>query len=878
MYQFKTPVGGITYASYLGLRKQVMNTCMAVCGGMTALIVAGCISSRRCGLAAGPERSSAELTLGAHTLTGQVYDDRLEAAIPQGIVDENPPWLHCRIPFPGDPSWPADRGRRYYHFKLSQDPTFGSGVITNTPRRWSFFNPHRKLANGTWHWTCGYSMDDASEQVEWQQRVYRFEIQGHERVVLPPTADEVYRKLVSLPYPRVVMMPGDFGALTEPPNAATASFKAHLEKILAGTAKSKGHAQDIRILALGYGATGDVRYRDEALARYHAVANKPAEWAANDWSGTGAFTANAYNGMCGAMLELMPEAIDNAVEQQMIDDMVAVAKNSKELFGQMLDKFEHSMYDSHIVQKSIDALVFTAMVVGDRHPEGEELFKYAYELWLYRSPMGGRHDGSWHNGLPYLSVNEAQLFSIPWVLGRITGYDYFRHPWYRNCSKFFSYVSARGSPRPYYADADWDAYPNSNGGPLLITAYLLAHIHPENEWHRWQSLGGVDPIPPDRAHKISGDMHRWHYLAVRKLHAAPDYSRTRAPTATAMAFRDAGFVGAHTDLVHAAENLMVTMKSSPFGTAHKSHEAQNAFTMSYGGEKLFFRTGWRKRGDYANGKRVPVQPDYNHSRAHNTIMPNGMGQMSSKAAQAFLARFVHGDRMTYWLGDASSAYPQETGCYRFRRHMVLLKPHYLLVYDELASTQSIPWTYNLNGHNEIKKLSDAVVSLHNGQALATANLFCSSPLNTSVTDQFTAPSGAKTVPNHWHCQATTTQSTPSVRFLNVITVTPSTNTDLAVVPLTAVGTDLLTLSVGDYAISAQISAKHPPYLEVRSSDDQCALLYGDGLRDLVVGDETVIKAKWPRSTLFLERATPNGDVIVEAVDQLPDAATYGNKY
>lgn len=292
---------------------------------------------------------------------------------------------------------------------------------------------------------------------------------------------------------------------------------------------------------------------------------------------------------------------------------------------------------------------------------------------------------------------------------------------------------------------------------------------------------------------------------------------------------------------------------------------------SYGGKKLFFRTGWRKGG-------VNIQDNYLHSRAFNLVLPDGQGQKRSVKSNGYMPRFVHGDRMTYSLGDASATYPEEVELERFRRHVIHLKPHHVIVYDELVSGKNIPWTYVLNAHDEIKKISDNVVSVHNGKGLGVANLFCSSSLSTEVTDQFYGMEGKKIKrPLHWHCYAKTDES-QGIRFLNVIDITPSENPDEQPVPLKAEGHELVKVRVGDYTVSAQVSATKAPYLEIRSDDGQCALIYGEGSRTISLDGREALNARFPFSTLFVEKNTPYGDIMVEAVDQLPDAVIYGNRY
>ncbi len=828
------------------------------------------------------KRINAELVLSDHitTKSGNIYEDWFGYAAPQGIVDNNSPWMHVRIPFPGDPSWPIDRGTRLYHYKLSQDPTLTSNLITETPKRWSFFNPLTKLAPGTWYWTAGHSTVTDPENIEWLGETYQFNISGTEEQYIPPSADKVWEISQKKASPKMLMRENDFGSLLDIQDETSNAVIAQADRLIRkgivyvdDKGNTKASSDTIAQLVLAYGASGNTAYRDAALAGFPYVPTQPTDTemeAAKEADenlkclGSG-FGIRRYVGMGVAFLDIMPDELPEQMETDLVANMLQYAKCTPEgWISTMIDRYEHVNYESHVVQKVIHTLIFGGLAIGDRHPEGKEMFKYAYELWLYKGPHGGRSDGSWHNGFGYMSVNEDQLMATPWILGELTGFDYMMHPWYRNNAKAMSYLRSYGNPGQYYGDKASDGYGYTTGGPAMQISGGHLYTHPDNRWMLWQTHTNlVDPLL-NKVKKMADQWQRWLLLPMRKHFTAPDYSNVVTPLATAEAYRDVGYVAAHSNIEDATTNFMTTMRSSPFSSSHKSHASQNAFTTAYGGLPLFYRTGWRKKGEMV---------DYTNSKAFNLIMPNGVSQKRrDKSAYAFLPRFAHGDRMSYWIGDASNTYPEATGVNRFRRHMVHLKPNILVIYDEVDSTEAATtWTYTLNAHNEIKTLddNDNIISVHNTLGLATANLFTSSPLKTVVTGPTL---------KHWNSRITTTEQSASVRFLNVIELTPSTDINEVVAALPATGTDLITVDASDYEVIAQLDANQPAHLEVRSSDGNVALLYGEGINSLTVDGATVLSGRYKASTLFMEKNTPRGDIIEELVDELPDSITYSNKY
>lgn len=128
--------------------------------------------------------------------------------------------------------------------------------------------------------------------------------------------------------------------------------------------------------------------------------------------------------------------------------------------------------------------------------------------------------------------------------------------------------------------------------------------------------------------------------------------------------------------------------------------------------------------------------------AHNTIMVDGIGQTITEQSRkqgyrAVLMAYENGKNFTYWMGDATAAYPRHDEIIytntndnnvswaqktqinydsklfgpkgapkleRFRRHMLFMRNKYLIIYDDLKTDPNRPsrfsWRYRVlqNGH------------------------------------------------------------------------------------------------------------------------------------------------------------------------------------
>jgi hypothetical protein len=148
---------------------------------------------------------------------------------------------------------------------------------------------------------------------------------------------------------------------------------------------------------------------------------------------------------------------------------------------------------------------------------------------------------------------------------------------------------------------------------------------------------------------------------------------------------------------------------------------ENAFQIYAYGEHLNF------------GGHSGDENSYGHQTiAHNTIMVDGIGQtlteeFRQQGFRAAVLAYQEGENYTYWMGDATSAYPKQTeivtkpGTWsemtqldydsslfgdkgapqleRFRRHMLFMRDKYLIIYDDLKTKPERPsrfsWRYRV---------------------------------------------------------------------------------------------------------------------------------------------------------------------------------------
>lgn len=865
----------------------------------------------------------------------------LDRPIPQGKVDVNPPWLHVRVPLPqGKQAARAQQWQRRFHFKLSQDPHLNSGVIESGPKRWSFWNPYRTLATGTWYWAYGVAPAESPDQPVWNSQVFSFAIRGGEFApAIPPTADEVLAAIKKRQTgPVAICTREDVGHLL--PEKTWPELAEQLKSDARKALKSGERPVQIEIsdqdypaymgkdpkevyftvklrslftieerrvdaLLRGYLLTGDESFKKLGVQRAIELEHQRLT---RSYSILGKQVPLSYPAFYNTVPLLVLDAFheDLPAQQQRTFTETALSLMDKKGAGHphLHDQLEHAHFNQHDWQGDIKNLLLGSAILCRRRPDLDDWFRYAYELWLYRSPALSRGDGGSMDGNGYLGVHDEPLTHVNWMLQRLTGHNYFAGKrWFAGFPAYMSYMNAVGNPGVPFSDG-------GDGSPgVHYLTEMLAHLCPENPAHLWrfksQGRRSADEFSGDlvKGYKAMALLQLWRHSR------APDLSKARPPAESAAAFRDVGLACMHSDLFDADRNLLVNFSSAVNGSFQHLHPSQNAFCIAYGGEPLFWRTG------YYNGGAIHDALSYKCSRAHNTVMADGLVQGFDPGAYGWIPRFATGRRISYVLGDASHAYnglfpkfgitepdqPRNAksknrddfitrengfgkpGVTRFRRHLVLLRPSHVLIYDELEAEKPVKWTFMLHSLKPMEQLGASWFSTANGKGVGTARLFCGSDVQGSVTDRFLGipvdeenKRGGRNPPN-WHAAISTRQAVSAARFLTVLEVTPARDAGREPTEPGAEGSGRIRLRAGEFTVIAELDAGKPSYLEIHDESAACALVTGQAAREITLG-AAARSAQHAGSTLLWERNADGTETFVEEPDRLPDVLMYGNLY
>ena len=761
------------------------------------------------------------------------------------------------------PKKEVDKSKLRYFLRYSQSPTFGPGNTMQIETRWPFFNPEQDLAPGTWYWQYGYV---TGGKTEWND-TQRFTVEPNPMKFCPPALKTVLEKLPAH-HPRVWLDKDEWDSFIEnsqgKPERRTYLKRAN--KVLATPMKSvndinsdlaKGLTNKVQqsamltresrriidseeantdVLIRAYLLTKDRRYADEAVKRVKEMAT----WGDNK-NVVGDFNEATLLSLCSMAYDALYDVLDNATRKFLLNE---IKEFGSSMYKHDINRLENHIADNHVWQMTFRILTMAAFTVYGELPEADAWTDYCYNLWLARFP-GLNKDGGWHNGDSYFHVNLRTLVEVPYFYTRLTGYNYFSDPWYQGNALYVIYQ------QPPFSKSGGNGSSHQNiltpNGTRVGYADALARMTGNTyaaDYVRHISERQPDILEQGSTSKAGG--LAWFRLQCDKpLPNGPGLK----DLPMGHVFPQSGLASFSTDLDDTRKSAMLSFRSSPYGSTSHAIANQNAFNTFWNGQSLFYSSGHHI--SFTDKHSV-----YCHraTRAHNTILVNGMGQRIGTEGYGWIPRHYVSDRISYVAGDASNAYGKvisplwllrgkqsnleyspengwdDTGLKIFRRHIVTLgKSGYSFIYDELEADKPVTWSYLLhtvtNPMNVDKTKEYVHIQATSKDGVSDAYLFSAGTLKTDTTGRFFVPAvnwlradengHFKPYPNHWHFTATSGKQ-KVYRFATIVH-THAKGTDANTVQAAPQRQKDGSIQVGDWNIKANISTDGKSSFEVRNT-------------------------------------------------------------
>lgn len=776
--------------------------------------------------------------------------------------------------------WPSKKNA-IYSIRISTSKKFDEALIEKNKIGFALFNPHRQLTQGKWYWQ--YKIN----QENWNP-IDSFVILTSTRIFPTLPVDKIINNIPAA-HPRVLINKSEInnfrlnasktkeaiGIINEANKTLTNPIPKEIdalpkyqgknkfenEKIASIASKWSGREiqETLNTFSQAYILTGDEKYFKAAKFWMLEVAT---------WDPLGPSHTNNFadGGIMSSMAIGLDSFWDLLTESERNQIKINISTRADQFYKLWMNQVESRSSSMHVWQHIMHNLLETALALNGEHPTAENWIEYIYELWIAQSPKMAEEDGAWINGSAYFGMNALSLIGIPTIFKKLSGVDFMTAPWFKNNPTWLIYSFPPNSTSDGFGnDGERYKFPWINYAGYTDALARLTN-NPSAAWYANAVAKSVEKDIADDAE------FRWFRIrdGIKKTTAL-----NPLPFKQDAFFPEVGVGYMHTNVQDTKNNLMLSLRSSPFGPMSHTHADHNTFNIAYGGKRMFYNTGYR-----------PAMGDphflgwYKHTQGHNGVLIDGHGQPFSDGAFGWIPRNIQGEQISYAVGDASNAYSGildgkeiDHGMKLFRRHYLMLRPSIIIIYDELEADHAADWSWLLHNYNGFTMdAKTQTVFAENETAKAQVTLISSSDIHLNVTDQFSVPvdnwtnkinedGDTLSFVNQWHLKAASKQKTEKMRYLAVLQIKPEGRFE-KIIKLNDNG-DII---VGNYRIKANMNVSEAAHIQINNIENTLSFVSSGTL----MFEKNKYNGTDNKSAKLIEKK--DGKIIFkEAVDEMPPA-------
>ena len=724
-------------------------------------------------------------------------------------------------------------------FALSCNKDFpDNATIYSDVRPWCMFNPHQVLKSGIWYWKFR-NVSDKGKTFEWSE-TYSFEITDDLPEFVTPSFD-VFLSNIPKEGSRIYCFLSDNIENTRKNIYKHPEFNDMISQA------RQGIAADYTYDSNPYNKLSEMSELAVKLQTAYILmdrqvyAEKMVQFVRRLLSVNFETSRLSNDFFAGDMVFLLSNVYETCYsiltdeERSRIEELVIkVFEYYRPL---MYGHEENHVFNNHFWQFPVRKFTQAALVFYDKDPLAKEYLEYLYEVWICKAPAANlNRDGNWHNGTSYFSANAVTLSYMAKLFSYLTGVDFLKHPWYKNAGMGLVY----SWPPESLSAGFGDGHEKTNNQPLRIRSAFADFIARESgdPYATWYSS-------INQLYKTDYELRLYRMLCGK---SRLNNESLPSDVPKSVWFKDSGEMIYMDSLADYKHGMYLSFRSSPFGSGSHTHSNQNAFNIHYNGIPVY-----RSVGYYLNFSDAHNLMSYRHTRAHNTILVDGIGQPFTTRAYGQITRMLHGENITYALGDASNAYcgiseypmwksnfdregitqtPDngfgKTSLKKFLRHVIVLDRDIVVLYDEMEAEKAVKWDWLL--HSPVRyNIKDNALVTHNeeGGFTATAHVLSKLPCTYSQTNDFIEEPNEKLairgerLERYWHLKATFKPS-KSNRILTIITIDPDGRKKHKIVHCNGIGN----IEVDGWYISAELNVRKPAGIIITSKKNKAKFSYG----------------------------------------------------
>ncbi len=351
-------------------------------------------------------------------------------------------------------------------------------------------------------------------------------------------------------------------------------------------------------------------------------------------------------------------------ERKAIREMIFIREGE---IRYMIDTVNHTPYQSHgWTNMSMLGVVYYIMVHDE--PTAAELLRKTLNAYNVLYPVWSYQDGGWSQGTDYAKYGRERFLHLGRVLIN-SGINLFDTAWMRNSYLFHVYTAPVDSV---------GSFGDGSGMGLESNSFIRVEYAEQLEFMPGDKNNGVRKWLMEKAGGLNTSNCSGYYTA-----QTYDATEGVAPSNYQLSheFVDIGWINMTNDLTD-TNRILLSFKSSPYGSYNHSHADQNAITIECFGQSVLANSGYYE--SYGTDHHFKI---HQATAAHNSITVDTKGQkLQDIQAKGKLTGYLTQVDFDLAMGDATQAYMGALG--KFERAIIYVRPDVFVVVDDLEATEN----------------------------------------------------------------------------------------------------------------------------------------------------------------------------------------------
>lgn len=420
-----------------------------------------------------------------------------------------------------------------------------------------------------------------------------------------------------------------------------------------------------------YLLTGDKRYAEFGIKVLLAVSGWDINGATSYKNQDQVHRAIAYQ--CAMAYDWLADAMTEE-ERKTVLGMI---RERTKVMEYLLPRLKDCPYDSH-GWTAFGYIGIIAIATYGEIPEAHDWLAQIIPQYTVILPPWSYQDGGWCQGTDYWQYSTGSNKEFIDILRSAGIIDLYKKTWQQNEYLWTMYAYPHGLTGSFGDQSNR----TRSGGASKTSLYRDAY-YGKNPTAKWLAEGFGS---------LSNGYFNYAIADVERMEA-------KIPTSyqTSHHFRDIGWTVMGNNVLN-SKRVVMTFKSSPYGSFNHSHADQNSFIIQAYGENLAIKSGYY---DAYHSKHDSGFTRASH--AHNTVtLSKSRGQKDDAIyANGYISSFLTQKELDLTVGDASAAYVGALA--KFRRHIVYIRPDTYIVVDDLAANEGSPESFEwwLNAEHDI---------------------------------------------------------------------------------------------------------------------------------------------------------------------------------